>query len=257
MAVGPVVTLGSRVVASYDAGWWGPLTTFRSHGRMIWALHYALIAAIAFAATRFAPRTAVGLLAAAVAVQAVDVAGMRRDLHSPNDFGFRDPLVSPFWEVAAPHFERLVLVPTNLCDRNGAVDYRAFGLLAGRHGLALNAGSASRHDERRTAEYCLAMAQERREGLAQPGTLTSCVRICCPRCRPSARRAAPRAPSSTGSGSASPRRRPRDGATRLGSAAGCLPPGSEPTPVTIGLPDTAGLTTFSACLVLCLLPRWP
>ena len=80
MAVGPIVTLGSRVVASYDAGWWGPLTTFRSHGRMIWALHYALIAAIAFAATRFAPRTAVGLLAAAVAVQAVDVAGMRRDL---------------------------------------------------------------------------------------------------------------------------------------------------------------------------------
>ena len=171
MAVGPVVTAGSQVLASYDARWWGPLTVFRSHGRMIWALHYALVAAIAFAATRFAPRTAVALLAVAVAVQAVDVAGMRRDLHSPNDFGFRDPLVSRFWTVAAPHFERLVLVPTNLCDRNGAIDYRAFGLLAGRHGLALNAGSASRHDGRRAAEYSQAMARELREGLAEPGTL--------------------------------------------------------------------------------------
>ena len=52
---------------------------------------------------------------------AADVAGMSRDVHSAGDYGFRDPLESRFWTVAPPHYERLVLVPTNLCDRNGAL----------------------------------------------------------------------------------------------------------------------------------------
>ena len=153
MAVGPVVTAGPRTLLTYDSQWWGPLTAFRSNGRMIWALHYAVVTVIAFAATRFAPRTALALLGLAVAVQAMDVAGMSRDVKSAGDYGFRDPLESRFWTVAPPHYERLVLVPPNLCDRDGAVNYRAFALVAGRHGLALNAGGASRHDTRRTAEY--------------------------------------------------------------------------------------------------------
>ncbi len=171
MAVGHVVTAGPRTLVTYDASWWGPLLAFRSNGRMIWALHYALVTAIAFAATRFAPRTALAVLGLAVAVQAADVAGMSRDVHSAGDFGFRNPLESRFWTVAPPHYERLVLIPSNLCDRDGAIDFRAFALVAGRHGLAINAGSASRHDTRRTAEYCQTLAQEIQDGLPAAGTL--------------------------------------------------------------------------------------
>ena len=171
MAVGPVVTAGSRTLLTYDSAWWGPLTTFRSNGRMIWALHYAIVTALAFAAARFTPRAALVVLGLAVAVQAADVAGMSRDVHSAGDYGFRDPLESRFWTVAPPHYERLVLVPSNLCDRNGAVDYRPFALVAGRFGLALNAGGASRHDVRRTAAYCEALQQEIRDGMSTPGTL--------------------------------------------------------------------------------------
>lgn len=171
MAVGPVVTAGSRTLLTYDSAWWGPLATFRSNGRMIWALHYAIVTAVVFAAARFRPRVALVALGVAVAVQAADVAGMSRDLHSAGGYGFRNPLESHFWTVVPPHYERLVLVPSNLCDRNGAVDYRPFALVAGRFGLALNAGSASRHDLRRTAAYCEALRQEIRDGLSAPGTL--------------------------------------------------------------------------------------
>ncbi len=171
MAVGPVVTAGPYTLATYDSRWWGPLVAFRSNGRMIWALHYAIVAAIAFAATRFTPRTALALLGLAVAVQAADVAGMSRDVHSAGDYGLRNPLASRFWSVVPPHYERIVLVPSNLCDRDGAIDYRAFALVAGRYGLAVNAGGASRHDARRAAAYCAELQQEIRDGLATPGTL--------------------------------------------------------------------------------------
>ncbi len=171
MAVGPVVTAGARTLVTYDAAWWGPLATFRSNGRMIWALHYAIVTALVFAAARFRPRVALVVLGLAVAVQAADVAGMSRDVHSAGDYGFRDPLVSRFWRIVPPHYERLVLVPSNLCDRGGAIDYRPFALVAGRFGLALNAGGASRHDQRRTAAYCGEVQQEVRDGLSAPGTL--------------------------------------------------------------------------------------
>lgn len=171
MAVGPVVTAGPYTLVTYDSAWWGPLATFRSNGRMIWPLHYAIVTALVFAAARFAPRAALVVLSLAVAVQAADVAGMSRDLHSAGNYGFRDPLGSRFWTVVPPHYKRLVLVPTNLCDRDGAVDYRPFALVAGRYGLALNAGGASRHDVRRTTQYCQDLQQEIRDGMSAPGTL--------------------------------------------------------------------------------------
>ena len=163
-AVGPVVTAGPRTLFTYDGRAWGPLAIFRSHGRMIWPLHYGLVAAMLVVAARFRPSLATGVIAACVLLQAADVAGMSRFVADMTVWGYRDPLASRFWDVAAPHYERIVMVPTNVCDRDGAQDGRAFALLAGRHGLGLNAGSTARYDVRRAAEYCGELERDLREG---------------------------------------------------------------------------------------------
>jgi hypothetical protein len=171
MALGPAVTAGPRTLFTYDGSWWGPLTIFRTNGRMIWPLFYGVVTAGAFAATRFGHRTALALLALSVTIQGADVAGMSRFVSEVRSHGFHDPLNSRFWRVAPPHYRRLVLVPSNLCDRNGFVDYLPFALLAGRHGLAINAGATARYDVRRAATYCEALDREVREGLRGEGTL--------------------------------------------------------------------------------------
>jgi hypothetical protein len=171
MAFGPVITAGPRTLLSYDASWWGPFTTFRTNGRMIWPLFYAVVTAIVYTVARLGHRMALRLLVAGVLIQAVDLAGMRDVVGEVRTRGFRDPLNSPLWRVAPPQYERLVMVPSNLCDRDGAVNYPPFSLLAGRYGLAINAGSAARYDVRSAAAYCVALEQEVRSGLGAPGSL--------------------------------------------------------------------------------------
>ena len=84
-------------------------------------------------------------------VQAVDVSTMSHYVSDLRAFGFRDPLQSRFWNVAAPHYRQLVLVPSNLCTHGGFVDYSAFSLLAGRHGLGINSGMTARYDVKQVA----------------------------------------------------------------------------------------------------------
>jgi hypothetical protein len=171
MAVGPVVTAGPRTLLTYDAEWWGPLRTFRSNGRMIWPFFYAVATAIVFAVVRLRHQTALRLMLAAVLFQAVDLAGMTGFVGEVRTRGYRDPLNSRFWQVAPPHYERLVMFPSNVCDRDGRVDYLPFSLIAGRHGLAINAGSTARYDVRRAASYCVALEQEVLNGMGTPGSM--------------------------------------------------------------------------------------
>ena len=84
---------------------------------------------------------------------------------------FRNPLNSRFWDIAAPHYQRLILIPSNLCVRNGYVEYSAFALLAGRHRMAINSGMTARYDVPRATVYCKALDQEIRDGLTTPGSL--------------------------------------------------------------------------------------
>ncbi len=171
LAFGQPVTFGSHALFTYDRNWWGPLKIFRTNGRMIWPLYYAVIAAIAFAATRFRYRTALGLLTMAVVVQAVDLAPAPRFIGDTGQFGFRNPLNSRFWDIAAPHYQRLILIPSNLCERNGYVEYSAFALLAGRHRMAINSGMTARYDVPRARVYCGQLDQEVRDGLTTAGSL--------------------------------------------------------------------------------------
>ena len=85
--------------------------------------------------------------------------------------GSRDPLQSGFWSTVAPRYQRLVLVPSNLCTREGFVDYTAFSLLAGRHGLAINAGLTARYDVDRAKSYCDELDLELRSGPKSAGSL--------------------------------------------------------------------------------------
>ena len=170
LALGPTVTAGARAVWSYDERIWGPLTTFRSSGSMIWPLYYAA-ARPSCLPSRIRHRAATLALGVALAVQAADMSGMVPWIRTIGDHGFRDPLVSRVWEVAPHHYERLVLVPSNLCAREGVLDLRPFLLLAGRERLAINAGATARDYLRRAAEDRAALAHDVEAGLPHPAAL--------------------------------------------------------------------------------------
>ena len=171
LALGPTVTAGARVLWSYDERIWGPLITFRSSGRMIWPLYYVTVTAILFAVARVRHRAATWALAGALAVQAGDLSGMVPWIRTMGDYGYRDPLVSRVWTVAPRHYRRVVVVPSNLCARDGVLDLRPFLLLAGREGLAINAGATARYDRRRAAGYCAELAADVAAGLRNPEAL--------------------------------------------------------------------------------------
>jgi hypothetical protein len=171
MALGPFVTAGSRTLFTYDVGWWGPLTIFRTQGRMVWALYYTACAGILWAVCMMRSRRALATLIVALVVQAVDLAPMWGFVRDRQAYGFRDPLVSAFWRVVPPHYDRLILVPSNLCQGAGAVDYLAPSLVAARHGLAINAGITARYDVVRARAYCEALTAEVHAGLSMPGSL--------------------------------------------------------------------------------------
>jgi hypothetical protein len=171
MAFGPAITAGTQTLFTYDGRVWGPLLAFRTNGRMIWPLFYAVVTMPVLAAARFRGRTALVILATAALAQAIDVAAMSRFVGEVRTHGYRNPLNSRFWQAAAPHYRRLVLIPSNLCDRNGFVDYLPFALLAGQHGLAINAGATARYDTRRAAGYCQSLAAETASGLFDADTL--------------------------------------------------------------------------------------
>ena len=73
MAVGPFITLGARTVFVYPPAWWGPLTIFRTHGRMIWPLFYAVVALVLYGVTRLPPRAALALCIAGLTLQAFTI----------------------------------------------------------------------------------------------------------------------------------------------------------------------------------------
>jgi hypothetical protein len=171
MAFGQPVTFGPRRLFTYDSSWWGPLKIFRTNGRMIWPLFYSVVVAITFAAVRFRYRTAATLLLLAVTVQAVDLSPAPHFIGETGLFGFRNRLDSRFWDVVPSHYQRLILYPSNLCVREGFVDYTPFSVLAGPNRLAINSGLTARYDVPRAVAYCKELEQEVRSGPAMPGSL--------------------------------------------------------------------------------------
>jgi hypothetical protein len=184
MAFGPAITGGSRTLFTYDGPVWKPVAAFRTNGRMIWPLYYGIVAAILFGAVRFRERVAMAMLSAALLIQAVDMARMVPWIRDAGQHGFRNPLQSQFWSVASRHHQRIIMIPSNLCDRNGAMDVRPFALLAGQTGLALNGGTTARYNEQRAKEYCEELEEETQNGLGAEGSLYVIRRDMLPTLRP-------------------------------------------------------------------------
>jgi hypothetical protein len=171
MALGNSITWGSRTLYEYDVDWWGPLTIFRTQGRMVWPIYYATVVLILFGVSRFRYRVAVTCLALGLLVQVVDVAGMTRYVRDTRTWGFRNPLQNAFWNVVPAHYDQLVLVPSNLCVGGGYIDDAAFSLLAGRFGLGINSGMTARYDVQKARTYCHELDLEVGSGRPRKGSL--------------------------------------------------------------------------------------
>jgi hypothetical protein len=160
LSLGPQIAAGSQTVIAYDPSWWGPLSLFRASGRMFWPLYYALLLLVIRQAARWPAGAALWILSAALMLQAVDVMPHFRILRSMRLVGFANPLHDPFWEVVTPHYRQLVLFPARMCTAEDTFDYRPFAVLAGRHGLGINTGSAARVASEPTETYCRQLERE-------------------------------------------------------------------------------------------------
>ena len=164
LALSPGVTLGEHLLFTYPAEWWGPLTLFRSSGRMFWPVYYAIGFGILTGVSKLPYRSAVVLLTIALGLQAVDLRGQYRATRDHRALGFNNPLKSSFWRTVPGYYKRLTLVPTSLCTPSLAFDERAFLLLAGHHRLAVNAGAAARYDVLKARQHCSALSGQLRRG---------------------------------------------------------------------------------------------
>lgn len=172
-ALGSAVTLGTRTVVEYDPAWWGPLTTFRAHGRMSWPVVYALMfGAIAVVVSRLPARVALVVLSLAVGLQVLDQAGVYRSRREGYRLRFDNPLRSHFWRTLPGSYAHLVMYPSNMCVPPGqGMDYRPLALVAGNAGMTFNGGNAARYDAVAIGRYCAQLSDEIQRGVLSNDTL--------------------------------------------------------------------------------------
>ncbi|QRK08804.1 hypothetical protein JQX13_01060 [Archangium violaceum] len=154
---------------------------FRSSGRFIWPLHYALLTgalALVLGAWRRRPWVAIGLLALAVGVQVFDLSRVvkRERFQSLSWNG----LHSPDWRRMKDDYRHLVLFPPQLHDGNGrgcpypgrgAPFSPMFAYHAASLGMTFNSAYLARVDPAAAQAYCTALQQEAERGEFQPDTV--------------------------------------------------------------------------------------
>jgi len=161
------VRLGTTTVLSFQKLFlvlFAPLSeTFRSPGRFIWPLHYALIAAAVAVVCRFhrsRPTLVAGGLLGALVLQGID---FRAEQSRPGFKPSYRALASPAWRAAAAEYAHLVLYPPFISDAVGhgcedaAFSYPdavRFGFEAYLRGWTVNSGFAARLDGERVRAAC-------------------------------------------------------------------------------------------------------
>jgi hypothetical protein len=161
------VLLGTWTLVSYQKLFldlFAPLAeTFRSPGRFIWPLHYALLAGAMAVVCRFhrsRPSLLAGGLLGALVLQGVDFRAENTRTHFEPQYR---ALTSPAWSVAAGEYMHLVLYPPFLADGAGngcentaftEQDVVRFGFEAYLRGWTLNSGFAARLDAERVRAAC-------------------------------------------------------------------------------------------------------
>lgn len=174
-ALSPRVTLADRVIVDLSSPALEPMAVFRATGRFFWPMAYLLMTlALAVLITRLGTRTAAVVLAAALAVQLVDLrqahAARRATSRSAAFHGHQLPATSPFWAAALPHYDHMVMVnPPHCGEAPAPFEWPAF--LAGRYGLTINAGEVARPDVVKMAAYCRALQERTRNGVVGDDTI--------------------------------------------------------------------------------------
>ena len=174
-ALSPRVTLADRVLVDFTGPWAAPLALFRSTGRFLWPLSYAILAwTIAALVRRTSARVSTALLAVGLAVQGYDLADFhasrRQVAHDPAFYAWENPFVSVGWARMAPQFEHLVLSPPPQCG-SSPVPIEAALWFATRHGLTVNTGTLSRGSEVARARYCRQLQTDLSAGTLDPTAL--------------------------------------------------------------------------------------
>jgi hypothetical protein len=165
LAVSPTVTLDTHLLFQYDPDWWGPLSVFRSSGRLFWLVYYAILfGGIAMVVRRLTFKRSAIVLGLAVLIQLADMAGPQRISKSIRGARVRSPLTSDLWEILPRFYPHLVLYPTNMCALEPDIDYRFVALEAGKAGATINAGYAGRYDAERVQAYCRSLEQDIQQG---------------------------------------------------------------------------------------------
>ncbi|MGD9903489.1 MAG: DUF6311 domain-containing protein [Vicinamibacterales bacterium] len=163
-ALSPMVTAGSTTLVDLRASTPAIFSVFRSSGRFGWLGMYVIFATVLATVARTLPRrTAIGVVAAALVLQTVDLTrmytGVRARERSAEWTRWEDPLTHPVWNLALPHYRHLVMVPADMCvgaETENAGPHLPFSLRAGSHGVTINSGNAGRYDGGAVIAYCLA-----------------------------------------------------------------------------------------------------
>jgi hypothetical protein len=161
VALSPRVTFGSAVLVDLSGAWSAPLALFRSTGRFVWPLTYLLLTwTIVTVARRLPPRAALAVVAAAIAVQVADLRHIYLDrrtaTHDPAFYAWEQPFLSERWPAIARHYRHVVMAPPPQC-RPTPLPLSPVIRFAAEHGLTVNSGVLSRHEEVARARYCEAL----------------------------------------------------------------------------------------------------
>lgn len=174
------VMLGVHVVLDVSK-LYEPLHTvtnaFRSSGRFVWPLHYAVMAAGIFGAAKLRARWPRIVLGVALFVQIVD--GHHVDGRAFFTLDARPPPASDAWRLAHGDYSRLVIDPPDIqggfdrCPdlRNTVGSFLPLARIATREKLVFNSGWAARFAADELARYCEDVARDRREGVFDAQTI--------------------------------------------------------------------------------------
>ncbi len=168
-ALSPRVTFGPHVIVDVLTPAMERVAVFRATGRFFWPAAYALVAFMIWAVvTRLGSRTALAVLLAAIALQIADLKGhyesLRETAHSDAFHSWPQPLQSPTWQLALPHYRRLLLYPPEHCGP-APVPFLQPAFLAGTYGLSINTGHLARVDHAARQAYCQQLGRDSTNGV--------------------------------------------------------------------------------------------
>ncbi len=182
LALSDQIRLGGRLVLDLRRLYRpivGALGPFRSSGRFVWPLYYLALAAavlVPLRVGRHRPALASALLAAALALQVLDLAPRARDrLFHGGSWRPRDAR----WALAGGRYQHLALVPAQVIGVGGPcglgyggrevwapLAYEAYAL-----GMTVNSGYVARGASEKIGPPCAELMREVAEGVFQPGTV--------------------------------------------------------------------------------------